>query len=108
METNKRQPEFYRQGDVMFARISKSPSGERKKRENGIVAYGEVTGHMHRVECLEQAEVCEVENGLYLRVGEAGVRIVHDEHAAIALPPGEFQVVLQREYQPEGVRGVVD
>lgn len=107
-EEAKNAPVIFRQGDVLIKRVGSFPAGERKKRENGVLAYGEVTGHKHCVECLEQAEVFEIENGLYLRVGEEGVRIVHDEHGTITLPPGDYRAVIQREYSPEEIRNVID
>ena len=40
---------LYRQGDVYFKPIRKIPAGPAKKRKDGAVAYGEVTGHSHRL-----------------------------------------------------------
>ena len=61
---------LYRQGDVLFKKIDALPEGERKKRENGIVAYGEVTGHHHSLakECRQAAAVLEIDNGVYVDV----------------------------------------
>lgn len=98
----------YRQGDVLIRRISSLPEQPSKLRVSGILAYGEVTGHAHRIENLHQAEVLEIETDLYLRVSKDGVRIVHDEHAAIELPAGKYQIVIQREYSPEAIRNVAD
>jgi len=107
---------LYRQGDVMFELIAAIPSGESRKRKNGTVAYGEVTGHSHHLADLESAEVLEIEDGLYVRVSESGVSIdgdagatfVHEEHGPISLPPGDYRVKIQREYSPEEIRSVVD
>jgi hypothetical protein len=99
---------LYRQGDVLIRKIKSLPGQKATKRENGILAYGEVTGHAHRVEELHKAEVMEVGEGLFLRVGKEGVRIVHDEHAPIVLDPGNYQITIQREYSPEEIRNVED
>jgi hypothetical protein len=99
---------IYRQGDVLIRRIQSLPKQTAQARLNGILAYGEVTGHAHRVEDLAHAEVLEVGEGLYLRVGDGGVRIVHEEHAPISLPPGNYEVSIQREYTPEAIRNVAD
>jgi hypothetical protein len=99
---------LYRQGDVLIRRIGSLPKKAAKKRDSGILAFGEVTGHCHKVEILDQAEVLEVGNDLYLRVSENGVRIVHDEHAPITLPAGAYSVVIQKEYSPEAIRSVQD
>jgi hypothetical protein len=106
----------YRQGDVLFTRIPKLPKGERKKRGNATVAYGEVTGHSHSLalEDREVAEVLEIGDGLFVHVTHSGVRIeggatfVHEEHAPVTLPPGEYEVTIQREYSPSAIRNVQD
>ena len=111
-----KQKRIYRQGDVLFERIARLPQGERKKRENATVAYGEVTGHSHAlaVEDRESAEVLEIGDGVYVHVSEAGVRIaggatfVHEEHGPITLPRGSYRVTIQREYSPEAIRNVQD
>jgi hypothetical protein len=116
MKQNKKYPELYRQGDVLFRRIAALPAGERRKRDNATVAYGEVTGHSHAlaVEVRAVAEVLEIGEGLYVHVSEAGIHIeggatfVHEEHAPITLPVGNYEVTIQREYQPEGIRNVAD
>ncbi|SRR6266542_6843416 len=100
--------EIYRQGDVLIKRIQKLPKQTATPRLNGILAYGEVTGHAHKVDDLAHAEVLEIENGLYLRVGEEGVRVIHEEHGAIMLPAGNYEVEIQREYTPEEIRNVAD
>lgn len=99
---------LYRQGDVLIRQIKSLPAQKATKRESGILAYGEVTGHAHKVETLSQAEVLEVGSDLYLRVSEDGVRIVHDEHAPITLPAGDYSVEIQREYTPAEIRNVTD
>ena len=96
-----------RQGDVLITKINALPSGDRKKRENGILAYGEVTGHCHKIDA-PTADVMDIGDGMFLVVGESGVRIVHDEHSPICLPPGEYEVTIQREYSPEAIRNVAD
>lgn len=97
----------FRQGDVLIRRVSALPEGEAKKRENGVIAYGEVTGHSHAVD-VERAEVLEIERGVFLRVGPEGVSLVHQEHAPIFLPEGNYEATIQREYTPEAIRNVAD
>lgn len=99
---------LYRQGDVLFKRVAAIPTGDRKKRDNGVIAYGEVTGHTHAVADLEAAEVLEIGPGLYVHVGENGVSIQHQEHGPIELPAGDYEVTIQREYSPEEIRNVAD
>lgn len=96
-----------RQGDVAIRRIANLPQNTAK-RESGILAFGEVTGHCHKLDNLEVAEVLEVGTDMYLRVSEDGVRIVHDEHREISLPAGNYEVTIQREYSPQAIRNVQD
>ena len=98
---------MYRQGDVLIRKVRAIPP-QTKLRETGILAFGEVTGHCHKVENLTQAQVLECGTDLYLRVSEDGVRIIHDEHNAIALPQGNYEVLIQKEYAPEEIRNVAD
>jgi hypothetical protein len=100
--------ELYRQGDVLIRRIDGLPKQKAVKRESGAILEGEATGHVHRIAELTQAEVLEIGDGVYLRVGETGVRIVHEEHADVVLPAGNYEVVRQREYSPEEIRNVAD
>jgi hypothetical protein len=66
-----------RQGDVLFIRVAKLPKGDRKKRENGVVAYGEVTGHSHQLAVADRevAEVLEIGDGLFVYVSECGLSL---------------------------------
>ena len=45
---------------------------------------------------------------LRIEAGSEPVRLVHEQHAAIVLGPGVYEVVRQREYTPEAIRRVVD
>jgi len=105
-----------RQGDVLFTKIDALPKGDRKKRENATVAYGEVTGHSHALAVAdrEHAQVFEINGGLYVTVSETGAigiggaTFVHEEHGAVTLPAGNYRVDIQQEYTPEGIRNVLD
>jgi hypothetical protein len=99
----------YRQGDVLFKEVKAIPCGDQKKRLTGHILEGEATGHIHRLGELDAAEVLEVGDGLFLNVtAEGGVSIVHEEHDALTLPAGNYEVLRQREYSPEEIRNVAD
>ena len=82
------------------------------------VALGEVTGHHHsfmsnvaEVDVAERVEMYEGADGkTYVRVlGEPGdVSLVHQEHKAHVVPPGEYSVTIQQENTDWGARPVVD
>jgi hypothetical protein len=103
----------YRQGDVLLVRVNGVPGKTSPvEREHGrvVLAHGEVTGHAHAI-VDESAELVSADEAaeLYLLVhGGAPVDLVHEEHATIAVEPGEYKVVRQREYTPEENRFVAD
>ena len=82
------------------------------------VALGEVTGHHHsfasnvaEVDIADLVEMYEGEDGqTYVRVlGAAGeVSLVHQEHKAHVIAPGEYSVVIQQENTDWGARPVAD
>lgn len=96
---------LYRQGDVLIRRINSIPSGLTPvPREDGrvILAHGEVTGHAHVVEGEVEflaTDLAEMQ-GRFLRV-LADAQVVHDEHRPMALAPGCYEVIRQREYAPQ-------
>jgi hypothetical protein len=101
----------HRQGDVLFREVESIPAGG-KVRASGHILEGEATGHIHRVREADLAEVDVLEfptGQLYLNVSaEGGISIVHEEHSPIVLPPGNYEVVRQREYTPERIVNVAD
>lgn len=99
-----------RQGDVLFVKVKSIPKGG-KVRKSGHILEGEATGHIHRVAeaQLAEAEVLDCGAGLFMSVtAEGGVSIVHEDHNTIVIPPGNYEIVRQREYSPEEIRNVVD
>ena len=112
----KRATTTYRQGDValVLTTLATIPEGakEIKPEARGIVlAYGEVTGHAHRIEVpkKEQHKVRYWDAGAerYLQVLER-VTLKHEEHAAIVLDKGIYRQAFQVEdFGPE-VRRVAD
>jgi hypothetical protein len=79
---------------------------------------GEATGHHHSLMAApgavldDVASMFEVDTGdgkiTYLRVTGDGVSLVHQEHKAHAVPPGEYQVVIQQENTDWGAQPVRD
>jgi hypothetical protein len=98
---------MYRHGDVLIAEVPSIPE-RAKLQQSSILVRGEITGHSHRIEPYDGAKVFEEAGVFYLHVTAPQVRIVHEEHAPIALPPGFYKVWQQREYTPKAIRRVVD
>jgi hypothetical protein len=96
----------YRQGDVwiykithaMFTNTNKRPV-PRSRKLGIVLAEGEVTGHHHRIPT--GGRLYETGNGArLLSVPSKPVALVHEEHETIMLPPGHYEVRIQREYEP--------
>lgn len=101
-----RQKEFImqaRQGDIFFKTVKNVPENLKKKTDN-ILAYGEVTGHSHKImsPSISEMESFVDENGdIYVLSPNSEIRIGHDEHDVIVLPQNEWICVSrQREYDP--------
>ena len=104
---------MYRQGDVLIVRIEKLPENVTKApfdQRGAVLAEGELTGHAHTV--LDKRATLfrdEKLNKLFLQVeGNAPVALKHQEHDTIALAPGDYEVIRQREYSPQAIRNVAD
>lgn len=98
--------ETYRQGDVLVMAVPSIPRrAERVRRDGGrvVLAYGEATGHAHAIGDAGAVLLQDPLTGdLFVRVDEpGGVALAHEEHATVTLPPGDYQVVRQREYLPD-------
>ena len=98
---------MFRHGDVLIVQVKNIPAAA-KRIKSKTLAEGEATGHHHRL--LDKGTLCLTADGqLYLRAPKAGSSVVHEEHARIDLPQGNYKVIIQREYQDEALpRRVVD
>jgi len=103
-----------RQGDVLLVPVEQVPAEARKHDARRIVlAEGEVTGHHHVLEgdkleeLLLPGDIAEIEQR-FVRVLDEAASLTHDEHSTLDVPPGDYEVRIQREYSPEEVRRVVD
>ena len=100
---------MYRQGDVLIIRTNTKPSGTEIKRDKDriVLAYGEVTGHAHAI--LERdAVLWDNGKGVRILAAKEPLKLQHEEHATIVIPPGNYRVIQQREYSPEAIRNVQD
>jgi hypothetical protein len=99
--------EYYRHGDVHLVRVDSIPEGG-KLETTDQVATGEVTGHAHRLLFRHDPDrgvgaterTAQIITGLdgkrYLKV-DAPTDLVHEEHHARTIPPGNYEVRLTRE-----------
>lgn len=103
--------EVIRQGDVLLVPIARAGDGLTRKNgravrreEPGIVlAHGEATGHHHHVKS-RHAQMRSYGRGASARrilfVHKSGAKLEHQEHTAIDLAPGKYEVRRQTEYAP--------
>lgn len=94
----------YRHGDVLISEVKEIKG---KKLKHLVLAEGEVTGHAHRI-TEGEAELYEHEGTLFLKVLSENAALTHEEHKRIELPKGNYEIKIQREYQPDGWRYVAD
>ncbi|MGD1843868.1 MAG: hypothetical protein ACFB10_00565 [Salibacteraceae bacterium] len=104
----------YRQGDILLERIDDLPEGTPTTER--LLAEGEASNHGHfiqgDVKVLVAEEGSSTENGgfvtHFLEV-DAEAALEHllidsgiwtEEHHKIAVPPGRYRVIRQREYNP--------
>lgn len=92
----------YRQGDVLIYQVNEL---KRSYPVTGkaVLAYGEVTGHHHRIEADSAHRFLAYtgEDGTTvseLEVLEA-VELLHEEHDTIVIEPGNYKVAIQVEEQ---------
>lgn len=117
---------IYRQGDVLLVAVNSTPDGLKSDNpKKCILAYGEVSGHHHRFEgghitaFYKEGDDNTMGGGSNLRgsatniafvsIPKAGAALIHEEHDAIQVAPGVYEVRRQREFDMmAGVRSVAD
>ena len=103
-----------RQGDVGLAPLaagSKLPDGlEPVARVGGrlILSQGSATGHAHAITTRTAKLFRDPTSGTVYLAAPDGALLDHEEHTAITLAPGNYEVIQQREYTPEAIRNVSD
>jgi len=86
------------QGDVILVKIDVIPQGKKIERKEGkiVLAEGESTGHKHVITD-DGAELYEKDGKLYLSV-EKEVTLTHEEHNAVKIKEGKYEVRRAKEY----------
>lgn len=116
---------MYRQGDVLLRKLDTTPKGRAVSQEPKVIlAYGETTGHHHRFEnpsVVAFFKEGDAEIGAQpiaggskaigeptqiaaVTIPEGGADLIHEEHDAIHVEPGHYEVIRQREYVPPAVK----
>ena len=97
-----------RQGDVLLVPAT-LPKAATAITTTGdvILAYGEITGHAHRIKESAKVRVWSAGAERFLQVMET-TALTHEEHAPITLLPGVYKLPQQVEYSPRELQRVAD
>jgi hypothetical protein len=88
-----------RHGDVLIELIKEIPSEAKLLKDRKELAFGEVTGHAHRIDV---GDLFENKDGqLYLKVDRLA-HLSHEEHKTITINPGVYKVTIKRQYLADG------
>jgi hypothetical protein len=124
----------YRQGELLFVPLDEEdmvatgfdnkPYPSWKKLQTNVLREGEATGHKHEVITQTPdvasilapasqfirglANMAAIGSEDRMLVATRPVEIVHPEHKALALPEGNYLVVIQREYDEVKARRILD
>lgn len=114
-------PTAYRQGDVLLVPVPQLPPDLTQVLEGPggriVLAYGEASGHAHTFAPKAVTALRHWRSAIdmpdYITVPRRGAQLQHEnltggaaDHAPIALPPGHYQVVRQRQQGAPGVRPI--
>lgn len=101
----------YRQGDVLILKLVDEVPETAKPAADLVLAHGEATGHMHQIRqtkhITKSVKKFVAERLQYLAT-KVKAKVQHEEHTTIALPAGNFAVLIQTEYTPSELRQVID
>jgi hypothetical protein len=93
-----------RQGDLVLKLRSTEVPAEGSD-ERLVLAVGESSGHAHVVDGTRVGDVLSVRSPSVLRVEPPSMEW---RHRSINIDPGTYDVIIQREYRPEGAAPVHD
>ncbi len=103
---------FIQQGDVLIEPCAALPDGCNKvvaHPRGFVLAEGEHTGHAHVIDKVADIEFVE-KDGMFFIVNKNPVKVTHEEHNAVTIPPGVWRVRGVKEYDhfAEEARAVRD
>lgn len=104
-------PWMIRQGDLLLVAVEAIPQDatEEPREASGrvVLAYGEATGHAHALHEEGVSMWRAVNQAVFLRVLEPS-NLIHEEHDRIAIPPGLYRVMRQRQWTDDDEPILVD
>ncbi len=103
--------EIFRQGDVVLRRMENPVNFEGAKDQGDpVLAYGETTGHSHRITEGNVQFIRLLTGMVVLRVLSDQARLFHETHPDVLLDRGDYEVAKQREvdWMSSTMRNVAD
>ncbi len=102
-----------RQGDVLLVSVDNLPDGAQDATPTGdvILAYGEVTGHAHRITQTQDTPRVRVWSSgaeRFIQLVNGPATLTHEEHAAVTLDRPLYRQIHQVEERGAEVRRVAD
>lgn len=101
--------DMFRQGDVLVMKGRPDMRQRKRVEPRGgrlILAEGEATGHHHSIAAGRGVTMFRPDDmpagggGFRLNVSGGCVQLTHQEHDTLIIPPGRYDVVQQRVYDP--------
>lgn len=107
---------MYRQGDISLHPVPALPA-TAQKAPDPVLAYGEATGHQHRLEGAQVGVFADADGQKFVEVGPEGAQLIHDFansggvttaqeavekdlHLTQDILPGIYAVKVEQEYDP--------
>ena len=92
-----------------YVLIKKVVGAKGKRLDHLTLASGEFSGHHHTITGGD-AELYEHEGTLFLKVKSEEAILTHQEHSAIVIPQGEYEIGIVKEYNhfSEEAKSVAD
>ena len=91
------------QAAEIAAKVQAEKANPNRRYDGKVLAYGEVTGHAHRVR--GDAEIARLEKALTILEVPQRAPLSHEEHKTINLPAGFFAFTQKRQYNAENEQG---
>jgi len=90
---------IFRHGDLLIKQVKNLPNNTKKLSTN-ILAYGEHTGHSHRLIERDKAiaDLLERSGVMYINVQKGSAELIHEEHETINIPKGVYIIIHEREH----------
>lgn len=98
---------YFRHGDVILRPLDKKEKIQGEEQKKLVLAEDEVTGHSHQITD-GAAKLFKWNEKMYLKVTSERAALTHEEHKRIDIPCGDYEVIIQKEYVPNGWKKVQD